>query len=154
MPPQPSLEVLQKGLTILQNNISDRKNTLSAQLAQGERISTEDEVWLDGDANHVDEDHLICRLKTASDYEGAISGLGPKDAELVGKLSALWTGGSTGKVAAKNKRKSVFYFPYVSTIKADCDHIILGPEERKFGKWFLSLAATMAQFRMQGVLPS
>ncbi|KAJ7318073.1 hypothetical protein DFH08DRAFT_820097 [Mycena albidolilacea] len=94
MPPQPSLE--------------------------GERISTEDEVWLDGDTNHVDEDHLISRLKTASDYEGIISGLGPKDTGTGWKIECPWDRRIYGQSCSEKQEE-----------ESDCDHIILGPEERK-----------------------
>lgn len=49
------LEVLRKGLKVLENQVKPRKEALQAQLAGRKSISSQDEQWLDHDANLVDE---------------------------------------------------------------------------------------------------
>src|SRR5260221_10183273 len=63
------LEILQKGLKVLTNRIKLRKDTLQAQLAEARSISSEDEQWLDYDANLVDEQCILDALEDAPDYE-------------------------------------------------------------------------------------
>jgi len=45
-----TLEVLKKGLKILQNPVKDKKEKLQAQLAKKVLISSQDENWLDHEA--------------------------------------------------------------------------------------------------------
>jgi hypothetical protein len=63
------LEVLKKGLKVLKNRVKVRKETLQAQLAARKSISSQDESWLDHDADLVDEQQALEVLEDASDYE-------------------------------------------------------------------------------------
>ena len=54
MPLKP-LEVLKKGLNVLQNCIKAKKEKLQSQLAEKKSISSQEERWLDQEANLVDE---------------------------------------------------------------------------------------------------
>jgi len=62
------LEILRKGLKVLTNHIKLRKDTLQAQLAEARSISSEDEQWLDYDANLVDEQCILDALEDAPDW--------------------------------------------------------------------------------------
>jgi hypothetical protein len=69
------LQVLRKGLKVLENQVRTKKKTLQAQLAEKKPISSQDEQWLDHDANLVDEVQVIDTLENASDYKRANFGL-------------------------------------------------------------------------------
>ncbi|OJA11230.1 hypothetical protein AZE42_13240 [Rhizopogon vesiculosus] len=58
-----------KPLDVLNNRVKVRKETLQAQLAARKSISSQDESWLDHDANLVDEQQALEVLEDASDYE-------------------------------------------------------------------------------------
>ena len=64
-----AIEVLRKGLQILKNRVKAKKEALQAQLAEKKSISSQDEQWLDHDANLVDEEWVLKALENASDYE-------------------------------------------------------------------------------------
>lgn len=68
MPLKP-LEVLKKGLKILQDQVKAKKEKLQAQLHVKKSISSLDENWLDNEANLVDEQQVLDTLENASDYE-------------------------------------------------------------------------------------
>ena len=63
------LEVLKKGLKILQKWVKAKKEKLQAQPAQKKSISSQDERWLDHEANLVDKQQILEALENASDYE-------------------------------------------------------------------------------------
>ena len=63
------LNVLKKGLKTLYEQFKAKKGQLQAQLAEGKSISSQDERWLDGEANLVDEERVLEVLKRASNYE-------------------------------------------------------------------------------------
>ena len=54
-----AIEVLRKGLEILKKQVKVKKEALQAQLAEKKPISSEDEQWLDHDANLVDEERVL-----------------------------------------------------------------------------------------------
>ncbi|KAF8229004.1 hypothetical protein L208DRAFT_1214064, partial [Tricholoma matsutake] len=68
MPLKP-LEVLKKGLKILQDQVKAKKEKLQAQLHAKKSISSLDENWLDNEANLVDEQRVLDELENASDYK-------------------------------------------------------------------------------------
>ena len=68
MPLKP-LEVLKRGLKILQDQVKAKKEKLQAQLHVKKSISSLDENWLDNEANLVDEQQVLDVLENASDYE-------------------------------------------------------------------------------------
>jgi hypothetical protein len=56
-------------------------------------ISKEDQEWLDGAANLVDEECVIETLESAADYEGAVHVLNTRDQVIFEKLTKLANGG-------------------------------------------------------------
>jgi hypothetical protein len=80
------LEVLQKGLDILKNRVKAKKEALQAQLAEAKSISSQDEQWLDQDANLVDEQQVLEVLEDASDYEHGLARLDSKQKVIVERL--------------------------------------------------------------------
>jgi hypothetical protein len=80
------LEVLKKGLKLLQKQVKTRKDKLQAQLAEKKTISPQDEEWLDQDANLVDEQKLLDDLEKASDYERGLDRLDKGQKTIVRRL--------------------------------------------------------------------
>jgi len=80
------IEVLRKGLMVLENRVKTRKDVLKAQLAERKSISSEDKQWLDHNANLVDEYWVLEALEKASDYEQAFARLGDEQKALVTKM--------------------------------------------------------------------
>jgi hypothetical protein len=105
------LEILEKGLSVLENSVNQHTDALTAQLAIGEKISDEDSAWLDNTANLVEEQSLVARLQESSDFEDTLLNLDPKDISLVEKLKVLAGPGAAAvaKVTINNKRKSVCF---------------------------------------------
>ena len=66
------LDVLRKGLRILQTQVKVRKKEIQAQLAEKRSISSQEEKWLDNEANLMDEQQVLEALKKASDYERSL----------------------------------------------------------------------------------
>jgi len=54
-----ALDVLKYGLVKLKNHAKARKDGLLACLQRKEKVSTEEEEWLDNAANPVDEEVII-----------------------------------------------------------------------------------------------
>jgi hypothetical protein len=69
------VDILRKGLLNLRKSVEERKTELQSRLADRRSISSEDERWLDGDANLVDEEQALHQLERASDYENSLSKL-------------------------------------------------------------------------------
>jgi hypothetical protein len=98
------LDILKKGLKVLENQVRTKKEMLQAQLAERKSISSQDEQWLDHDANLVDELRVLEALENASDYERAFEGLDSGQRGVVRKLCEA--AGDLSKVVG-NKRKRV-----------------------------------------------
>ena len=64
-----SIATLKKGLAQFSKKIKARKDKLTDMLAKNEKISDDDEHWLDHEANTVDEQRVLDILEAASDYE-------------------------------------------------------------------------------------
>ena len=103
------LEVLQKGLQILKNRVKAKKEALQTQLAEKKSISSQDEQWLDHNANLVDEQQVLKVMENASDYEQGFVGLDDEQKGIVRKL--LEAAGDLGRVVGK-KRKCMSIFSY------------------------------------------
>jgi hypothetical protein len=97
------LEVLKKGLKVLEIHIKAKHHDLMSKVAAKTKISEEEEEWLDkGSGNTVDEVHVIDELETVSDYE---CGLGRLDEKYKAVVQRLWElAGDIVKVAG-NKQK-------------------------------------------------
>ncbi|KAJ7690989.1 hypothetical protein B0H17DRAFT_1201339 [Mycena rosella] len=100
-----SLETLRKGLATLKEGVKKRKDALALRLKKREKMSKEDEAWLDNAANHVDEDALIVTLENASDSERGLSHLDSKQKGMVQKLKEI-AGGGEEAAEMSRKRKS------------------------------------------------
>jgi hypothetical protein len=97
------VEVLKRGLKVLETRIKAKRHDLTSKVAAKTKISEEEEEWLDmGDGNMVDEVHVIDELENTSNYERGLGRLDKKSKAVVQKLREL--AGDVVKVAG-NKRK-------------------------------------------------
>jgi hypothetical protein len=104
------LDAIKRGLTSFQGTLKSKKDALLARLARKEKISDEEEHWLDNDANDVDECALIQELETASDFERGVARLDSAKQKLLAKLNRLAGGDSdteSVKPATEKAKKSV-----------------------------------------------
>ena len=101
------LDHLKKSLTILCNQVQERKVKLTAELKAGRSISEADEEWLDGEGNLVDEEHVVGALGNASDYEQYIKQLSTEDKVIVQRLQDL-AQGHGGIVPPKKRKRTNF----------------------------------------------
>ena len=106
MPLKP-LEVLRKGLKILEKQVNSRRMDLQTHLAERKSISSQDKEWLDNDANLVNEQCVLDTLDEASDYERGLGRLDNKQKGVVRKLREL--AGDLTKVVGQ-KWKCVFFY--------------------------------------------
>ena len=60
------IDVLKKGLKTLKKHVASCKTQLEADLKAGNIISAEEEEWLDGAGNLVDEERVIKALDNES----------------------------------------------------------------------------------------
>ena len=108
------LDLLKKGLSKLKDSIKERKDNLLACLNRKEKISDEDEEWLDSAGNVVDEEAVVSLLENASDYEHGLTQLQVTSQQktLVEKLKVL---GGKGNKSLGKKRKSTCNFESADT---------------------------------------
>ena len=59
---------------------------MEAQLAEQKSISSEDEQWLDNDANFIDEQHVLEALGKAPDYDQGFAALTGEQKNIVKML--------------------------------------------------------------------
>ncbi|KAF8263690.1 hypothetical protein EI94DRAFT_1703821 [Lactarius quietus] len=85
MPPKVKnpLDVLKRGLFLLKKRYAARKGELQAKW---DKLTAEDEHWLDHEANLVDEDCVLKALEATSDYEHGVSQLNDNQKALVKRL--------------------------------------------------------------------
>jgi hypothetical protein len=96
------LEILKKGLAKLSQKTKTKRDELKAKLSRNDTISSADEQWLDHDGNLVDEQRVLDRLESASDYDRGIEWLDVNEKAIVTKLRE-WAA-DLAKIAG-NKRK-------------------------------------------------
>jgi hypothetical protein len=107
------IEVLKRGLKVLETQIEAKRRDLVSKVKARVKISSEEEEWLDhGGGNTVDEVYLINELEMASDYERALGRLDKKSNAIMQKLQEL--AGDIVKVVAGNKRKRRSNFKLMS----------------------------------------
>ena len=94
---------LKKGLAEFSKKIKARKDKLTDQLAKNEKISDDDEHWLDHEANTVDEQRVLDILEAASDYEKEVGRLDENSKGIVKKLRE-WAG-ETNKVPGQKRQR-------------------------------------------------
>jgi hypothetical protein len=109
MPSHPLLATLKKGLSVLKDTIKKRRDGLLERLKNNDKLTVDEDTWLDQDANLVEEDAVIDKPENASDYERGFSHLNSKELGLIETLNGL-AEGLDQKVSAMvgNKRKSAF----------------------------------------------
>jgi hypothetical protein len=100
--PEP-LEILKRGLDILQGQFKAKKESLQAQLADKKSISSQEEKWLDYEANLVDEQRVVEALEQASDYERGLEQLDDVQKGLVRRLREA-AGDASKEIKEKRKR--------------------------------------------------
>lgn len=83
------LAVLKKGLDNIRKQFNERRIQLQNRLNKKEKISDEDERWLDGEGNLVDEQQVIDELETASDYERGLGRMDEGKKSIVQRLIQL-----------------------------------------------------------------
>jgi hypothetical protein len=98
MPLRP-LEVLKKGLKILQDRVKAKKEKLQAQLHVKKSISSLDENWLDNEANLVDEQWVLDTLENVSDYKSGCKRLDKTQKGVIRRLQEV--AGDLSKVVGK-----------------------------------------------------
>jgi len=99
------LDVLKAGLSTLKKCIEKHRTHLLGCLRRGEKISEQDEAWLDNDSNHVDEEVVIEMLEVASDFEHGWTQLSLEQKEIVDKLRELGSSNKEKGEQIGNKRK-------------------------------------------------
>ena len=97
------LNELESGLQVLCERIQVRKNDLLARLAKEEKISDEDETWLNNKANLVDEESLVTSLQASPNLKAALSALNETQRTALDRLRNANLRGDCG-----NKRKCVY----------------------------------------------
>jgi hypothetical protein len=102
-----ALGILLRGLQKLKKDVEERRERLQKELKAKQKISEEDEAWLDGAGNLVDEERVIQLLKDAADYEKGLEQLSNGDRDVVERLKALGDSGgrAEGPGVAGKKRK-------------------------------------------------
>lgn len=118
MAPKP-LDVLRKGLERLQSDVKARKDSLLAQLANRRPITSQEEHWLDNDANLIDEECILEALEKASCYERGFERLDDEGKAIVTKLREL-AGDLLPKVSKKRKREFYRFSCHLKPIKHRC----------------------------------
>lgn len=99
------LETLKMGFSKLKTRFERRRNALTTRLGRKEKLSAEEEDWLDKEANLIDEQHLIDKLDTASDIDRGLERLDSQDKLLVEKLKMEAELGESQSKAIGTKRK-------------------------------------------------
>ena len=103
--------VLRQGLKNLENQHKGQKEKLLAQLKAGRSISEDDQDWLDGAVNLVDEAHIVDMLENVADYESGVRTLNTSNQIIFNKLLELGTsnhgGGLVLDAVRRGKSKNV-----------------------------------------------
>ena len=73
------LDTIKKGLNILRKQTHEHKTKLQADLQAKKKLSEQDEQWLDGEGNLVDEERVVDLLKRASNYDRGLTQLDSND---------------------------------------------------------------------------
>jgi hypothetical protein len=107
------LDVLKNGMKLLQCRVKARKEEIQARLAAKKSISSQDETWLDGEANLIDEQLILDALEKAPDYETGFGQLDEVQKGLVKKLREV--AGDLAKTAGKKRKRAcscIFWIPH------------------------------------------
>ena len=74
-PPKKALDILKNAFSKLKKSTETRRKALLARLSKKEKLSVNDETWLDNTGNLVDEECIIEALDAASDFERGVERL-------------------------------------------------------------------------------
>ena len=88
MTPKP-LDILKKGFAKLTQTITKKRDDLNIKLSRQEDISSADEHWLDNEGNTIDEQRILEKLESASDYETEVAQLDDNGKAIMKKLREL-----------------------------------------------------------------
>ncbi|TEB29371.1 hypothetical protein FA13DRAFT_1815173 [Coprinellus micaceus] len=78
MPTPSPLEILQKGFDVLKRKHDKKRKELTAK-AKKEKLTEEEESWLDFEGNVVDEQRMLLTMTEAESYEKGLEGLSAED---------------------------------------------------------------------------
>ena len=84
-----AIEIIKRGLKVLEATFALRKSQLLARRAENKSITSEDERWLDEEGNLVDEHVAVDVLEKASDFEKAIDALPEQQQAAVTRLREM-----------------------------------------------------------------
>ena len=101
----PSLDKLEEALQLLEKEVASRRRRLEAAVAKKLPLAPEDELWLDNDANLVDERRAVESLKGVSNYAAGLEKLSEGEKAAVARLSEMVQGQGKGKGGSGAKRK-------------------------------------------------
>ena len=99
------LDILKKGFAKLTQTIKKKRDNLNMKLSQQEDISSVDEQWLDNEGNTIDEQCILEKLESASDYETGVTQLDDNGKAIVKKLRELAGDPDLPAKVAGKKRK-------------------------------------------------
>ena len=108
------IDILKKGLKTLKMSVASHKAQLEADLKAGKLISAEDEEWLDGAGNLIDEERMVEVLDNESDYERGLEKLNMKDRDIVQWLVSL--GGGDKEAPSKKRKRHGCSFYEISSV--------------------------------------
>jgi hypothetical protein len=111
------LKGLEKGLKLLKNRIKERKDVIVAKLNRKEKVSSDDETWLDNEGNTVDEDRVVDVLKRAHTPERVLNEIDAADKEVVRKLRE--SGGEIPKMAGNRHKHMCLIVSIPDAIEAE-----------------------------------
>ena len=77
--PQNLLNVLKKAFSKLKKSFEKHQNNLLDCLAKKEKLSDDDENWLDNNGNLINEEHVIDTLDAASNFERGLGRLSDEE---------------------------------------------------------------------------
>jgi hypothetical protein len=98
------LDVLKKGLKLLQRRVKAKREEIQARLADKKSISSQEEKWLDNEANLVDEQQVLDTLEKASDYERGFGRLDDGQKDMVRRLREM--AGDLAKTVGKKRKRA------------------------------------------------
>ena len=113
------LVTIQNGLKKLESQHKEKKERLLTLLKEKKTISKEDQNWLDGAGNLVDEVRILEVLEKAPDYKTGLGQLNPSNRVVVEVLKKLGDGGESMQVGGKWKHKCDFSHRMVAEKRLD-----------------------------------
>ncbi|KAH0825866.1 hypothetical protein J3R83DRAFT_7789, partial [Lanmaoa asiatica] len=104
--------------------VRERKARLTSILRAGGSILDNDQEWLDGEGNLIDEERVVEVLDDAFDYECGLQRLGPEGKIVVQQLEKLVGGGKSDDPSKKQKCRHIFLFQCQPNIQL----LLVGPD--------------------------